>query len=200
MSKPRNDYPTALSDRVRALPSVVDQAQLNERGLFVMDGLDQALALQLVESSTQPHIREFCPNDPTARFASLEQVRAWQSKGRLALPLVQRSDSGLLWLAGFGWMGPGQPGPDEPELPGATTTFAIRIYTAALGQGHALPYTRAILGAHGHRFGNEGVWLEAWADNAGALRTYERAGFQLVVEVPGTRHGRPAGRVYMTLR
>lgn len=102
-------------------------------------------------------------------------------------------------LAGFGRMGPGEPGDDAPAIPGAKTTFAIRIYSEAAGQGNALPYTKAMLAAHDGVYGNDGVWLEAWGDNAPALKIYEQSGFQKVAEAPGLRHDKECTRVYMTL-
>jgi hypothetical protein len=192
-------YPDQLSQEVRSLSEVVEQSQLNKRGLFVVEGLNILLAEQLVEASKQPHIGEYCLNDPTKRFGSLEKVIAWQSKGRLALPLVRKAGDGALLLAGFGWMGPSKPDEDEPTIPGATTTFAIRIYENAVGQGNALPYTKAIVQANDVLYGNEGVWLEAWGDNTAALKTYEKGGFKKVAEMLGSRHGESLPRVYMTL-
>lgn len=192
-------YPTELPKNVRVLPEAVEQSQLNERGLFVIEGLDVSLAEQLVEVSRQPHVVEYCPNDSIKRFGSVDQVVNWQAKGRLALPLVKKAGDGALQLAGFGWMGAGEPGDDEPTIPGAKTTFAIRLYENAVGQGNALPYTRAILQANSILFGNSGVWLEAWGDNAAALRSYEQVGFERAAETPGERHGKPVARVYMTL-
>jgi len=184
---------------VQSLPDAVEQTELNERGLFVTEGLDAQLADQLVDASKQPHIREYCPNDAASRFASLDKVTAWQAKGRLSLPLVRKLGDGTLSLAGFGWMGPGKPGPDEPEIVGAATTFAIRLYKEAAGQGNALPYTKAIVQANQALYGDTGVWLEAWSDNVPALRTYEKMGFQRVAEQADMRHGSPCTRIYMTL-
>ena len=192
-------YPTEFQPGLVPLTGI-DQSELNERGLVVLNGLYEPLAEQLVEASKQPHIVEFCPNDPTSRFGSMEKVAAWQSKGRLALPLAKFAGEGAVNLVGFGWMGPGKPGEDEPNIPAAQTTFAIRIYEEAVGQGNALPYTKAILDANDLLYGNRGVWLEAWADNAAAIRTYEKAGFQQVAESPGVRHGKKAFRVYMRHR
>ena len=193
------NYPTQLSQELKGLPDVVEQAQLNERGLYVVEGLNMQLAELLVAASEQPHIGEYCPHDRAKRFGSVEKVTAWQSKGRLALPLVRKVGDGALSLAGFGWMGPGEPGEDDPIIPGATTVFAIRIYENAIGQGNALPYTKAIVQAHDVLYGNKGVWLEAWCDNAAALTTYEKAGFEKVTERSGSHHGEPVTRVYMTL-
>lgn len=195
-----SEYPTKLRTNVLGLPAEIDQTELNSKGLSVVQGLDESLAKQLVAASTQAHIAEYCPNDPIKRFGSVEQVVSWQSKGRLALPLVKSTGKNALNLVGFGWMGPGKPGEDEPVIPGAETTFAIRIYEEAVGQGNALPYTRTILQANQMLFGNSGVWLEAWGDNMQALKTYERAGFQTVAEAQGLRNGQEFPRVYMTLR
>ena len=192
-------HPTELQANVQPLPEAIDQAELHERGLYVVNGLTAALGAQLVERSREPHIVEYCPNDSGGRFGDLQRIAKWQSKGRLALPLVRGLGNGALELAGFGWMGPGTPGEDEPPIPGAETTFAIRLYQGAFGQGNALPYTRAILAANQAISGDSGVWLEAWGDNEPAVRTYEHAGFQRVAEVPGTRHGKEYPRVYMTL-
>lgn len=192
-------YPTQLRETAGRLPAVVDQAELNVRGLYVVEGLDVSLAEQLVVRSTEPHIAEYCPNDPAARFKDFEAVVAWQAKGRLALPLVKEAGHDALRLVGFAWTGPQTPAEDEPAIPGAVTTFAIRIYREAVGQGNALPYTRAVLAANDAKFGNKGVWLEAWGDNAAAVRTYEKAGFRQVAEVPGTRRGEACSRVYMLL-
>jgi ribosomal protein S18 acetylase RimI-like enzyme len=193
-------YPTELV--VYPLPAPIEDAhsRLVEKGFYLYEGLDVDLATQLVERSREPHIAPTCPNDPTKRFANLEAVERWQAKGRLAMPLVKGIGSGALELAGFGWMGPGKPGEDEPQIPGAEITFAIRLYESALGQRLARPYTEAMLDYHKYAFGNnDGVWLETWGDNLKAINTYEDAGFHVVAEAMGMRHGEEKPRLYMTL-
>lgn len=177
----------------------IDQSALKANGFEVLMGLSEELAEQLVEASKEPHVAEFCPNDPGKRFGSVDKIRAWQEKGRLALPLVVYTGNGAPELAGFGWMGPQEPGEDEMTLPGAKTTFAMRLYERAVGKGIAAPYAGAILAAHEVMYGNEGVWLETWADNAKAVATYERVGFksQGLLLMPESQ--RPAYRRYMTL-
>ncbi len=193
------NYPKTPALRVMQLPESLDQSELNDKGLYVYQSLIIPLTRQLIKFSKQPHIVEYCPNDSGGRFHNLYRAAKWQNKGRLALPLVSRVGKHALKLEGFGWMGPQMPGKKEPEISGAKTTFAIRLYEDAVGKHNSLPYTLAILQAHNMFFGNEGVWLEAWGDNVSALKTYERAGFQKVAEIPGERHGREFPRIYMTL-
>jgi hypothetical protein len=194
-----SDYPTGLVEHVTSLPSNVDQAKLNNKGLFVKLGLDNALAEQLVKASEQAHIKKYCLSDSVTRFHNLEQVTAWQANGRLALPLVRYTGEGALKLAGFGWMGHKIPAIEDLLNQGAETTFAIRIYEGATDDHNSLPYTRAILLANDILYGNQGVWLETWGDNIYAQRTYERAGFQKVAEIPGERHGEKVPRIFMSL-
>lgn len=194
-----SNYPTGLVHEVSALPESVNQSELNEKGLFVVQGLDLSLAQQLVERSKEPHVVKYCPNDAPKRFKDVSAIESWQTKERLSLPLISILGDGALKLEGFGWMGPGVPGEDEPQIPGAKITYAERIYTDAVGQGNALPYARAMLDTHEFLFGNDGVWLEAWVDNVAATKTYQKAGFDIYTVIPGTLHGEPMDRVYMTL-
>jgi hypothetical protein len=188
-----------LVDSISPLPSDVDQTELNNKGLYVFQGLDRGLAEQLVKVSRQPHIDRYCSDDAASRFHDLEHVIAWQTKGRLALPLVKYTGEGAVKLAGFGWMGYKIPPIEELINQGAETTFAIRLYEGATNDHNSPPYTRAILQANDILYGNQGVWLETWGDNIYAQKTYERAGFQKVAEIPGERHGEKIPRVFMVL-
>lgn len=174
--------------------------ELEAKGLFVYIGLNEDLANQLVERSKEAAVVEYCPNDSLKRFANLEAVKNWQAKGRLALPLVKITENKDMELMGFGWMGPQKLSDDEPNIPNATTTFAIRIYNGATGNGNALPFTQTILEINSRLFGGDGVWLEAWGDNPAALKTYQKTGFKVVAEVPSERHGQKCSRVYMALQ
>lgn len=192
-------YPIELVPEVSPLPENVDQSGLNDRGLFVVQGLTLSLAEQLVERSKEPHVDRFCPNDALERFKDVAAVEAWQTKKRLSFPLVSKLGNGALRLEGFGWIGPGTPRDDEPQVPGALITYAQRIYTDAVSQGNALPYAKAMLDTHDALYGNDGVWLEAWVKNLAATKTYQDAGFEVFAIIPGELHGEPMERVYMTL-
>jgi hypothetical protein len=197
------EYPTQLVEDsgLELLPPGIDQSRLNANGLYVVRGLNHHLGRQLIARSRQSAVVKNCENDAKARFRNLASIAAWQTKGRLALPLVRHDSEGQLVLAGFGWMGPGKPNVEkgEPVIPGATTTFALRIYNGANGQGNATPFTQAILDTHEALYENDGVWLEAWGDNARALGSYSKVGFEHFATIPGMRHEEPVPRVYMTL-
>lgn len=191
-------YPNQLTEELEIVGSLDPSKQANG-ALYLAHGLTVGLAQQLIEKSREEHIVETCPNDSAARFADLDAVQQWQAKGRLALPLVRLQSDKDVDLAGFGWMGPGRPGADEPSLPGAHTTYAMRLYRSAVGRGYAFPYARMIVQAHDAYYGSEGIWLEAWADNIAAIRTYEKIGFLTVAETDGLRHGKKIRRIYMML-
>jgi RimJ/RimL family protein N-acetyltransferase len=173
-------YPTELVPNVLPITKRVNQVYLNNKGLFVMEGLDLALAEQLIQASRQPHILDNCPRDRRERFSSVESIQAWQQKGRLALPLIKHVGDSAMTLVGFGWMGPEKPNEDYDYTAAAEITFAIRLYEEAVGQNNSWPFTTAMLDAHQDEFGNNGVWLETSADNKPALNTYRRAGFNQV--------------------
>src|ERR1700689_2907574 len=111
-----SNYPSELVSNVLPLDELIDQTLLNSKGLFVVRGLDLALAEQLMEVSNQPDIVENCVGDSTDRFASVESIINWQAKGRLALPLVKQIGDSALRLQGFGWMGPEVPKEGEPMI------------------------------------------------------------------------------------
>ncbi|HUD81818.1 MAG TPA: hypothetical protein VMR08_04335 [Patescibacteria group bacterium] len=197
------NYPSGLVKEVIPIPETIDQTELNKNGLFVVQGLDLALAEQLVEASDEAAVRLFCQDDAEIRFESIESIIDWAEKGRLSLPLVRHTGDSALTLAGLGWMRPGKPDKNkkEPIIPGAETTFAIRIYGETAGHGYARFYTKSILDTHGALIGNKGVWLAAWGDNEHALRPYDQNGFIEVDRVPMTRKSdnKVVDRVFMTL-
>ena len=193
------NYPTELVENVLPITETIDQTKLNQKGMFVVQGLDYLLAEQLVKVSNQPDIVENCLGDSTNRFASVENIVTWQARGRLALPLVKQVGDSTMRLVGFGWMGPERPKKDEPTITSAKITFAIRLYEGAIRQHNSLPYTRTILDVNEAQFGNEGVWLAAWGDNTRALGVYRQVGFQQVAEIPSLRNDKEVTRVFMTL-
>lgn len=198
-------------------------------GLAVVRGLTEDLAQQLTQRSLEDSIVRYCEEDSQTRFRTLDAVRAWQNQGRLTLPLVDYTDyqgrpkaavslahdeerlahigngdqleQGRLIMYGMGWLGPKRPSKerDEPDIPGATTNFALRLYIGGAGKGNAIPYAKAILDTHQSLYGNEGIWLSTWADNDLALHVHEQVGFVTVDERPGVRHGKRVSRIFQTL-
>lgn len=192
-------YPTTFMAELAPLPAAIEQSALHQKGLYVGQGLTQDLAQQLVDRSREPHIVEYCPNDSAQRFKSVDAIKEWLAQGRLALPLVKKR-SGAWQLVGFGWLGPKQLVVDGHPVANATITFSFRLYNEALGQGNALPYLHTLLASHAAQYGNNGVWLEAWSDNAPAIRTYQKAGFTTVAQSPQLRHGKMYTRIAMQLQ
>jgi len=195
-------YQTEFVPNVEPLPSQINQKELNAKGLYVVQGLTRGLAIQLSDRSQEPAILDFTPNDyirpdndKPGRFFDVNAAIRWIAKCRLVIPLVTADET----LMGIGWMGPEKPSDGEPEIPGALTTFAIRIYEGATGRRNCLPYINAILEAHDEAYGNDGVWLESWGDNSRALSSYGHAGFIEVARIMSERRGQPKERVYMTL-
>jgi hypothetical protein len=169
-----------------------------------VQGLTRGLAEQLSARSQEPAVLDFTPNDyirpdngKPGRFFDINTAAKWVSKGRFALPLITADEI----LMGMAWMGPEKPDKDkgEPEIIGALTTFAIRLYEGATGNHNCFPYTKVVLDAHSEAYDNDGVWLEAWGDNPKALKPYGHAGFVEVARIMGERHRQPKERVYMTL-
>jgi hypothetical protein len=192
-------YPINLVENYTELPADeygYDDRAFSDQGLRLVMGITPAIADQLAVVSLEPAVVEMCKNDSTKRFPHLLATHQWQQKGRLALPLLDKEDR----ANGLAWMGEQAPGEDEPQIPGAFTTFALRIYERAAGKGLATPTTAAILAINETLFGtNYGAWLEAWGDNFKALKPYKNNGFNEVARIKGVRHGKELERVYMIL-
>jgi hypothetical protein len=210
-------YPTNFAEDVSQLPEYIDQAILNGRGLYVVEGLSMALADQLPKLSQQKAIAWNCEGDyydrtnqltgavTAGRFRDRATTTKWQSKQRESYMLVSKTDqsgpleSANLTTEGIIWFGPQKPGDKEPQIDGADITFAMRIYEGRSGQGNAGPFIRAALDSHSKKHGsNDGVWLEAYGDNEPALATYAKhGGFTEITRIMGERHGESVERVYM---
>ena len=171
------EYPTTTTNEYIKVGEITSPKTLER--LDILHGLASELVAQLVECSKQDHVVVNCPNDIKSRFRSPEAVDEWMKKGRLVLPLVRNlGEKPVPELSGIIWYGPGKNELDDD----LTKTFAIRIYEDAVGQGFASPYVEETLRIHGEEFGNDGLWLEVWADNPAATKTYEKAGYKVIDE------------------
>lgn len=149
-------------------------------GFIVQQGLTPTLVDQLIANSNQAHIRKFTPKDADERFANKDAYEAWQVKGRSIFALVDAEGK----LGGIIWYGL-EPMPGGNAKTDPNTTFAIRLYEGALGQGLAVPFINESLKQYTEQLKEQGkladftgVWLETDADNSAARKTYEKAGYQ----------------------
>lgn len=172
---------------------------LMNRGIVVGHGLTEHLADSLAESSTQPHIIEFCASQPT-RFGDRQLAEKWQGKGRMMVSfnqiegyenqplttadLLAVSEEELRDVA-HGWAG----GEKNKHIPDADVTTAYRVVERGLRQGFAKPLAKMVVGLTTALYGvdPEQVSLETWKSNNYAVHTYLSSGFTQVATTPDVR-------------
>jgi hypothetical protein len=179
-------FPTAFTESIQPLtPSIGERgnealARLQEKGYIVATGLTPYFAGAISIMGQQPHIREYCPKDPTPkRFGTQESTANWLQKngGRgmfLLLNQVVAGDKvvGHL-LHGYGWTGL------EPceELPDHPITSAYRLGAAATGKHLAGDFIQSVVFGTQALYAPEGgIGLETWQSNH-AAGLYQRLGF-----------------------
>lgn len=152
-------------ENIRTLP-------LEDHGLEVYTGWNDAIARQLVERSKEEEIRRYTRRDAEERFVSPEAAERWyHEKGHVVYALGKKATlEGIIWFAHT----------PRPEL-GAEYTFAIRMYEAQRGKGLAGAFLEAAHKDFASRMRYEdGFWLETDEDNQRALQFYAKHGYELV--------------------
>lgn len=176
------NYPTTFSETLIPLQDLaLDEhgseavATLADKGFGVYAGLRVADLDEIKAISQQEGVREYCPKDEgPKRFASRESAEGeWLPKGRGMLQLRTLGDGAL---AGYGWTGPEA----CTQLPMCDTTFAERINEQYAGRGLGAPFAVAIVAGNSALYGECLVGLETWGSNTAAVRSYLKAGAQLV--------------------
>lgn len=176
------NYPATYSERLRAArapdlagPGAQSLAALYRAGYGVACGIRRQDVSGVTSVANQPGVREFCPNDATMRFASVEKMEGWLTKGggRGFFQLFSGAK-----LAGYGWTG----AETCPELPDSLTTFAVRLNAGGgfTGQGLAHHFANVIVDASVAYYGACNIGLETWQSNVAAVKSYERAGAELI--------------------
>lgn len=189
---------TPLEGQVTDIVSQQALAQLAAKGFTAHFGLTETYADAIAAMARESAIREYCPNDSAARFKDRAATTQWLAKHRAVFLLLKQTPEGLM-LAGYGWSGLEA----TEQVPGAQTTFALRVGELGQGQGLATPFAQLIIQASIALYDARGFWLETWASNTGAVHVYKKLGFQQVAEVPSQRKSAdstvPDTRLFMTL-
>ena len=123
--------------------------ELSHRGYVVTVGARSQDAPALAEIAKEPGVREFCPRDERERMGDADGTMLGShlgKKGGRGMFILRHVASGK--VAADGWTG------EETcdELPGALTTFALRISKAFGGQGLGVLFTNAIVDGSVARF------------------------------------------------
>lgn len=181
-------FPNTFAENVQLLePNIGERGnaaltRLNEKRFVVAHGLTRYFAGAVGIMGQQPHIREYCPKDPTsARFSSEESAERWLKKGGgramfLLLSQVVEKDEVLgQQLEGYGWTGKEH----CDARPNHPVTSAYRIGANAKGKRLAGDFIQAVVsGTHSLYAQDEGIGLETWQSNH-AAKLYSKVGFVL---------------------
>lgn len=183
-------YPTEFSEGPleRLKSPIAELGQLADAGFEVTVGVRRQDMPAIARIAGQAAVREYCPKDMEVRFGDGAKAAHWlQTKGRglfLLRPIANEAD-----VAGYGWTGREA----NEHLPDCETTFALRLSQEVSGKGLGVPFTNAILVGARTQYGARRVGLETWGSNTPAVRTYVKAGAELVTARDSHRPTREHG-------
>lgn len=139
--------------------------ELAEQNLHVQLGFNGHDLGSIQNIAGSVAIMEFCPNDIKSRFSSQSAAQNWLRDGKGLFELRDNTDN---TLAGYGWTGP----KTNQRIPKSDTTFAVRLSPEYSGRHLGSAFTRAIVAGSLATFGQRDIWLETWASNTAAVKTY----------------------------
>lgn len=190
-------YPTTFSPELVPLSEVALDArgqaairELGSRTLTMYTGVRRVDVSAIAAIGAQEAVREFCPNDAKKRFGDEDMMEQWLTKSDGRGMFLLKTDGQE--LAGYGWTG------KElcHQLPDCTTTFAIRLNKEVIRdqKGLGAPFTAAIVSGSMALYGASRIGLETWGSNTAAVRSYLKAGAELVTTQDDVRPTLQAGR------
>jgi hypothetical protein len=134
----------------------------------------------IVQNSRQEHIRATTPDDEAVRFVDIKAFCAWYKQGKFLVSLVETATNTLAGLAWFSAQ-------TNVLAPGATHTYAHRLYSGFVGKGLSVPFAQEAHTQAETHIGNGPFWLSVQPTNTAALRTYENAGYVPVADTGDRR-------------
>lgn len=148
---------------------------------FFKKGITDNQIDQLIEyARTDEGVKNFT-SDPK-RFASKEAFEAWKKPDAEFYTLVDKDNTlmGIIWFEGLEL--PEFKVPKNIEVNAIdpndyNTTFAIRLYGKARGQGLSTSFTQKALEDFKLNFPDSEIWLATSIDNEPAINSYKKSGF-----------------------
>lgn len=148
---------------------------------FFKKGITDSQIDQLIQyAQTDEGVKNFT-SDPK-RFANKESFNAWKKPDAQFYTLVDEDNTlmGIIWFEGMEL--PEFKLPKNIEVSAIDpndydTTFAIRLYGRARGQGLSTPFTQKALDDFKLNFPEADIWLATSADNLPAISSYKKSGF-----------------------
>lgn len=163
--------------------------QLLAANYEVVAGVRRDDVKEIAAIARQNPVREYCAKDALTRCGDEEMMAAWFDGKKDGRGVFLLRHTGTLAVAGYGWTGPEL----CQELPESLVTLAVRLDEGVSGQGLGVPFTTAILYGSMALYGARNIGLETWGSNTAAVKTYLRAGADLVTTKddvrPTLQHG-----------
>lgn len=215
------EYPTSFTSELRPLqpgyglsePTDTLLQELQAHGFVVAVGVHESQLDNLADMASQPHIREFCPND-VGRFGSEPRVRTWLQRGigrvMVGIYTVNGQSGSLteehiaslqaedLTQVAYGWFG-AEPTPHMPPGVDITTAYRVGQQGRDLARQRrtnperplslGLSIGKAVLAVATELYGiaPERIGLETWESNQAANKLYDLLGFQQVAAEDAVR-------------
>jgi ribosomal protein S18 acetylase RimI-like enzyme len=183
-------FPNTFSEEVMLIDERIDEMPagaltaldtLRHAGITVQLGVTRGDVEAITTIAGQLGVREFCPNDLETRFGNEQMMRGWLDKnGGRGMFLPRNTDHEIV---GYGWTGL----ESNEHLPECDTTFAVRLSASEAGKGLGAPLTTVIYAGSVALFGCRRVGLESWESNVAAIKSYQKAGAELVAVEDGER-------------
>lgn len=150
--------------------------------LQILYGWNKCIARKLPVLSRQHSMLQHTPHDASHRFRDQQSAEVWHANPRknpriYVLCHEANEVCGVAWFSRQG----------HAAVPGATHTFAIRLYDGYRGRGLALPFAGMVHEDFSAHLTGGLIWLETDEDNVAAQAVYHHLGYK---EISKAKDGR----------